>query len=415
MRYRPYKLDESIEDNIERHLGASFLSHDSIQRLKGVSFLGVYQFAKDFQQEFFYSRYDHIIGVAHLTLLFCQNLRLNPSLTSVALLAALVHDISHYPFSHSLDPYFRNLSGWFTVHESISGSSGSKIRNLLRENYEQFGNSVKDSFADPASLIQCILQTIAGNSPYPEIRRLFNSPFCPDTLDGTYRSFLGLKTLVDIELENPESLVNELRSDECALVFSQKQISGIAKRIQSQITATNSLYNQIFQDRKHMAGEAMLTRAIELLPSKLTFPTKRSDDYLIRKMVQSQNHLGNYFWLRLREGLLHVPLSLSDPPTYNKSLNVFYTTLNATKGNLPKARNRARKTTEDYLGNLLSIDSKFVIMHTFKRQVWDENSYYFRNLPNTTKFEILWKTTQGKYDSRDFQIEVYIPPESLAS
>src|SRR5689334_21190597 len=91
-----------FEKEISDCLGSQILSSKYMaDRLDHISMMGlVYYFAK-VPEEYQYTRYDHTLAVAHLTLKLCDKLNFSMHQKQLSLLAALSHDMGHCPFSHS--------------------------------------------------------------------------------------------------------------------------------------------------------------------------------------------------------------------------------------------------------------------------------------------------------------------------
>src|SRR5262245_63626637 len=53
-----------------------------------------------------HSRFGHALGAYHIAARICRQLRLDPKVTQHVLVAALVHDVGHGPFSHAWEHVF---------------------------------------------------------------------------------------------------------------------------------------------------------------------------------------------------------------------------------------------------------------------------------------------------------------------
>ncbi|MDQ3045053.1 MAG: HD domain-containing protein, partial [Chloroflexota bacterium] len=110
----------------------AFLRLDRIQQLGFVS--RVWPGAK-------HTRYEHSLGVMHLTRLAVEHLRgtaegraINAEDARVAIAAALLHDIGHYPYSHAIE----ELGPPVPPHEVVGGRliEGEEIGSILRRDWE---------------------------------------------------------------------------------------------------------------------------------------------------------------------------------------------------------------------------------------------------------------------------------------
>ena len=66
-----------------------------------------------------YTRYEHSIGVMQLAWLYCDLRDLQPMDRRLACVAALLHDLGHPPFSHSMESVFKEEFG-FDHHEATA-------------------------------------------------------------------------------------------------------------------------------------------------------------------------------------------------------------------------------------------------------------------------------------------------------
>ena len=90
--------NELIKSGYEDIINSPFL-----QRLKGVSFLATMDHIYSVKQPF--SRYDHSLGVAYLSLKLAKHLNLEKDQTEVLVITSLLHDIGHAPFSHAAETF----------------------------------------------------------------------------------------------------------------------------------------------------------------------------------------------------------------------------------------------------------------------------------------------------------------------
>lgn len=86
----------------------------AFQRLKKIRFLGGIDYRlvrapNGAKGNIRYTRYQHSLGVARLTLQYCKIRDVAPIDRRVLYVSALLHDIGHAPLSHSLEPIFKEL------------------------------------------------------------------------------------------------------------------------------------------------------------------------------------------------------------------------------------------------------------------------------------------------------------------
>lgn len=96
-----------------------------LQRLRHIKQLGfsylVYPGAN-------HTRFEHSLGTMHLAEIMCRQLNLDEDDRALIIAAALIHDIGHGPFSHSIEPVMREFTGrehhdiaWMLKDEPVMG------------------------------------------------------------------------------------------------------------------------------------------------------------------------------------------------------------------------------------------------------------------------------------------------------
>ncbi len=74
-----------------------------INRLRGIKQLGLAYLAFPGAN---HTRFEHSLGAMHVASLMCQGLGISEHVTQLIRLAALLHDVGHPPFSHSIELAF---------------------------------------------------------------------------------------------------------------------------------------------------------------------------------------------------------------------------------------------------------------------------------------------------------------------
>lgn len=181
----PYR---GSDDTAEADLIDALLKTKAFQRLKGVRFLGALDYFLVSQPNGSlkrYTRYQHSLGVATLAKAY---LRLRHHSTQHRLLcvaAAMLHDVGHPPFSHTLEPVFEETFGLnhhVATERLITGlvPLGNEISSVLRD----FG-------VDPLA----VLHLLNGGDELFE--GFFSGPINLDTIEGILRArvYLGMQKL----------------------------------------------------------------------------------------------------------------------------------------------------------------------------------------------------------------------------
>ena len=230
----------------------AFLRLDRIQQLGFVS--RVWPGAK-------HARYDHSLGVLHLTRLAIAHLRATPGgawLTDgdarVAAAAALLHDVGHYPFSHAIE----ELGPPIVPHEAVGRRliEGPELAPILRE---QWG-------VDPTR-VAAMVDRKGRELPTADrvLRGVLSGPLDMDKLDYLPRDaracnvpYGGVDTarLIDA-LALAE--VDDGTGSRTRVVIGGKGVSPL----HSLINARQEMFDNVYWHHTNRACMAMLLRAVQ--------------------------------------------------------------------------------------------------------------------------------------------------------
>jgi len=130
----PYeiKIADQILDNVHGYVGLTSLEKlierlPIFKRLTDISQLGLVN--RIFPCAL-HNRYVHSIGVMHIADQMAKKLELNDTERQLVRLAALLHDVGHYPFSHNIEKaYIENKKATVSKEEPI------KIPDVLKKDY----------------------------------------------------------------------------------------------------------------------------------------------------------------------------------------------------------------------------------------------------------------------------------------
>lgn len=219
--------DEFIFDLIE---------HPYMQRLRRIMQLGmshlVYPGA-------LHTRFHHVLGAMHLMTLAVATIRrkghdITPEEERAVLIAILLHDIGHGPFSHALE--YDIVCG--VSHEEISGYF---IDRLSKE----FGDDM-----------QRALLIFKNKYPKPFLYQLVSSQLDMDRLDYLNRD--SFYTGVSEGIIGSDRLIEMLDVRDGNLVLEEKGIYSIEKFI----VARRLMYWQVYLHKTVVAAEFMLIHAL---------------------------------------------------------------------------------------------------------------------------------------------------------
>jgi hypothetical protein len=241
----------SLKDTIFEDL----LHHPLLLRLKGVNLLGAMGF---FQRTAGLSRYEHSLGSAELANKFLSNYHIRDEDRITVLLAALLHDIGHPPFSHSTE-----LSLYQMFYRYHRGQTGLMLRNHTsafpaKMSIQQI--ITNDTRGGPTVFrkVLKILRAMSSNRGIREhVYHILTGAINVDTLDAINRaaSALGL-SLVD-----PGGIIESLHYDPNEGILINHDALPL---VEDFWRLKNAIYQRYIFNLRNQAIEAMINRAVSL-------------------------------------------------------------------------------------------------------------------------------------------------------
>lgn len=212
------------------------IEHPFMQRLRRIMQLGlshlVYPGA-------LHTRFHHVLGATHLMSLAISTIRrkgheITPEEERAVLLAILLHDIGHGPFSHALEyDIVNNVS-----HEKISGY-------FIQELAKEFGSDLERA-----------LLIFKNTYSKPFLHQLVSSQLDMDRLDYLNRD--SFYSGVSEGIIGSDRLIDMLTVADGNLVMEEKGIYSIEKFIVSR----RLMYWQVYLHKTVVAAEHMLIHAL---------------------------------------------------------------------------------------------------------------------------------------------------------
>jgi len=212
------------------------IEHPYMQRLRRIMQLGlshlVYPGA-------IHTRFHHVIGATHLMSLAIETIRkkgfeISADEERAVLIAILLHDIGHGPFSHALEyDIVKNVS-----HEKISGYFIKELSNEFGDDLERALLIFKDTYSKPF-----LHQLVSSQLDMDRLDYLNRDSF----YSGVSEGIIGSNRLIDM-----------LTVHDGNLVMEEKGIYSIEKFIVSR----RLMYWQVYLHKTVVAAEFMLVHAL---------------------------------------------------------------------------------------------------------------------------------------------------------
>lgn len=203
----------NIQAIFQRKIYVEIIKSAPFRRLKNIHFLGAVDYAlggKQIRFERQNTRYHHSIGVARLALKFAKLRNFTEADEVLCVLSALLHDIGHAPFSHSMESVFMDR---FNFGHHLASEK------ILRGEVEQL-SSVWRIIEKYNINIFRILEILNGVGEQ-KFKDAFDYPINIDTAEGILRC-CQLTPDYDLVI-TPEEVVEELAclSDRSSIIFDQ--------------------------------------------------------------------------------------------------------------------------------------------------------------------------------------------------
>ncbi|TKJ35669.1 MAG: hypothetical protein CEE38_13730 [Planctomycetes bacterium B3_Pla] len=291
------------EDELRSEGFSSYIDSIFVQRLRGISFLGVLDYV--YKLDPISNRYDHTICVAHLALELSRQIELKDDMRRAFVIANILHDIGHAAFSHNSEPFLREhfslyhqglLSAIFR-HTNRFTANGISLTHILRSEKDSVSECVPD----------LILQSRRARQP---LQTLFHGPLNCDKIEGNHRTMLHLQR----DSIEPSTMLQLFSiSDENVCV--NRDNLGLVVAFWE---AERNVYWKDIYTPSVFAAEAMITRALENCfkePSEIEEFLFYTDDEVFEHASQSRpaSRLMN----RVRNNALFLSLREEQPELLN--------------------------------------------------------------------------------------------------
>ena len=230
---------------------------EDFQRLRNITQLGyvhlVYPGAR-------HSRFEHSLGVYHLAKQFLVRLldsdpplELTDEDIRVFLAAALLHDIGHYPFSHTLE----ELTPFFVLHET-------RARNLIQDESGSIHRVLRDELAVDPARVANVIDYKSGEVEIPArdllLANVLSGTLDPDKIDYLLRDSLFCGVPFG-ESVNRDRLIAAITFDAARmrLAITSKGVSAV----ESLVFTNYLMYRNVYWHHSVRAASAMFKRSVQ--------------------------------------------------------------------------------------------------------------------------------------------------------
>jgi HD superfamily phosphohydrolase len=228
------------------------------QRLRGIRQLAM---ANLVYPGALHTRFDHTLGVFHITSLLCDVFKFSDEDKRLVKLSALVHDLGHGPFSHVSEGALELFADREKLKERLKGDNAAKIHELLTQDLLRSDEDLKHLIG--GSTISKIVSLLSYGYGEPILRSVVSGPLDADKQDYLLRDtyFCGVKYgIFDLQ-----QLHRELQSEEDPTQGRQVMISADGVHALEQfVLAKYYLTAQVYSHRVRLITDNMIVRGITL-------------------------------------------------------------------------------------------------------------------------------------------------------
>jgi len=262
---------------------AELLESPEVQRLYNIKQLG---FAHLVFPGAHHTRLEHSLGAYHIASQISETLNIEDDRRNMVTCAALLHDIGHGPFSHTLESILLEKFG--VDHIDLT-------EELILGEYEIFDSKEKDFIQSPSAaqilskndVDKAEIVNIIRGKTYKKsyLGQILNSTIDVDQLDYLLRD--AYYTGVAYGMIDIERLLQTLMIHEDNLTIKRKGV-GVVENI---LMARGLMYSSVYFHKTVRIAELMLSKAIEEIPDPEPFEFFRMTD---AELVSRLKRMGDF-------------------------------------------------------------------------------------------------------------------------
>ena len=197
-----------------------------------------------------HTRFEHSLGVCHVANKICEALNIDNEIVG---LTALLHDVGHCPFSHTLE---------YLLHQKTKKNHMELTKEMI-EGERIFHDcedspTIKEILSDHGIDVKEIIDTFLGEKGY--ISEILHGSLDADQIDYLMRD--AYYTGVAYGVIDVDRIIQTMKVYDENIVFERKGISSL----ESMLVARALMYSSVYLHKTVRIAELMLIKAVERAP-----------------------------------------------------------------------------------------------------------------------------------------------------
>ncbi len=208
-----------------------------------------------------HTRFDHTLGVFHITGLLCDVFKFPDEDKRLVRLSALVHDLGHGPFSHVSENALELFADREKLKDRLKADHTAKIHELLTQDLLRSDKELNHLIG--GSTISKIISLLSYGYGEPILKSVVSGPLDADKQDYLLRDsyFCGVKYgIFDLQQLHRELQVADDPTQGKQLMISADGVHALEQFV----LAKYYLTAQVYSHRVRLITDQMVVRAIKL-------------------------------------------------------------------------------------------------------------------------------------------------------
>ncbi len=238
---------------------ADILATDVFQRLHGIRQLA---FENLVYPGAVHTRFEHTLGVFHVSGLLCDVFGFNPEDTRLVRLSALLHDLGHGPFSHVSEFALEIFADRSMLADRLKGENPAKIHELVTQDLLRTDQELRRLIGE--KMLENVEALLSHGYGEPVLRSVVSGPLDADKQDYLLRDsyYCGVKYgIFDLhQLHRELKVVEDPVDGSRQLMITSDGVHALEQFV----LAKHYLTAQVYTHRVRLITDNMLVRAIVL-------------------------------------------------------------------------------------------------------------------------------------------------------